>query len=485
MHARFASSSSKPPAGRLIRLLRLGLVFLPVILLLLASVRAPESTVQLLWLGTLVQGLGCILALMGMQYGREPVGPLIIVLYVIGLGWLIFGTSGAVKFEDWYLHLAQALLLVIPLFLFAVQCLRDSGAPALRRARSLAQRLAQRKNWPADLLHCRLLPEVKALREALHVDASPALNLLNHPRPEVRVAALAALEFRQNWRPGQPQAILQLARLAPEPEVRAGAINALANTDDRILLEALAEFLDDRSLLVRNTTTEALLWKTEGRWGWISHAVRKALADPACHDDGPLPVSGNRLGPEALADLQAWATEKGVLAERAALTLSAHYAQQLIGGDPELVQQLRAQLLEPHAPPILRLELTRLLYQHRELDGPTLQRLLDPVMPSPVRLIAADALLGISHASDALVALIELARLPNREIALATAEVVQRRLGIDMGLPRGQDAPAVCSRMAAEVARRVLIWATQQGGFTNDSTPMPRPSHVSRRLSPP
>jgi hypothetical protein len=63
--------------------------------------------------------------------------------------------------------------------------------------------------------------------------------------------------------------------------------------------------------------------------------------------------------------------------------------------------------------------------------------------------------------------------------------VVQRRLGIDMGLPRGQDAPPVSSRLAAEVARRVLIWATQQGGVATDSTPMPRPSRTSRRLSPP
>ena len=56
-------------------------------------------------------------------------------------------------------------------------------------------------------------------------------------------------------------------------------------------------------------------------------------------------------------------------------------------------------------------------------------------------------------------ALYDLARLPNREIALATAEVVQRRLGVDLGLPRGQPPPPIHSRMAAEVARRVLAWA--------------------------
>ena len=61
-------------------------------------------------------------------------------------------------------------------------------------------------------------------------------------------------------------------------------------------------------------------------------------------------------------------------------------------------------------------------------------------------------------------ALHDLARLPNREIALATAKVVQRRLGVDLRLPRGQPAPPIHSRMAAKVARRVLAWAAQQDG---------------------
>jgi hypothetical protein len=56
----------------------------------------------------------------------------------------------------------------------------------------------------------------------------------------------------------------------------------------------------------------------------------------------------------------------------------------------------------------------------------------------------------------------DLARLPNREIALAVADVAQRRLGVDFGLPPDQPMPAVQSRVAAEVARRVLAWASQQ-----------------------
>src|SRR5205823_3562608 len=162
---------------------------------------------------------------------RDSIAPSIIVLYVIALGWLWVGTRAS---EDWYPHLAQAILLVMPLLVFALQILTDSGAPAIRRAQSLAAALASRRDWPTDLAACRTLPEVKALREALHVDAAPALSLLRHKRAEVRIAALAALEFRQNWRSGQPQAVLQLALRAEEPPVRAAALSALGNVDDRL-----------------------------------------------------------------------------------------------------------------------------------------------------------------------------------------------------------------------------------------------------------
>ena len=47
------------------------------------------------------------------------------------------------------------------------------------------------------------------------------------------------------------------------------------------------------------------------------------------------------------------------------------------------------------------------------------------------------------------------------EIALSTADVVQRRLGVDLGLALGQALPALHSRQAAEVTRRVMVWAAQ------------------------
>jgi hypothetical protein len=247
-----------------------------------------------------------------------------------------------------------------------------------------------------------------------------------------------------------------------EPEVRAAAVYALANRDDRDTIEGLAEFLYDPSRRVRQAATEALLWNTERRWPWIRLGVRHALADPICQDDGPLRHDGRRLTEEAVYDLTAWASEKGVLAIRAAQTLGLHYGQVLAAGfDADFIDGMRKQLLDPHAPTMLRLELVRLLYHHRELDGEAMRQLLTPATPSPIRLVAAEALLADGPSADGVAALHDLARLPNRETALAVADVLQRRLGVDLGLPRNQPPPPVHSRLASDVARRVLMWASQ------------------------
>ncbi len=390
-----------------------------------------------------------------------------IILYVIALGWTLVAAQGL---ADWYFHLVQSVLLVLPLSFFAWQCLKDSGALVLRRARTLADRLSRRSDWPAPLAACRALPEVKALREALQVDATPGLNLLNHPRLEVRVAALAALEYRHNWLPGQPELLLHLAQHTTEPEIKIGVIQALANVEERTLIEPLAEFLFDTVAEVRQTAIEALLWNTEQRWTWLRSAVRIALAHPNAQHDGPLFQNGPQLPPDAVADLTAWAAEKGTLAIRAALTLGVHYNQILAQeSDPVLLKELRRQLCDVHAPAVLRLELARILQQYRELDDGALRKLLDPASPAPLRLIAVETLLAHSDSTEAIAALRELARLPNREIALSTADVVQRRLGVALGLPRGQPLPPVQSKLAADVARKVLAWASNPEGNLEDS----------------
>jgi HEAT repeat protein len=460
MHARLLPKPKRRPGTRVVQLGRAVVLLLPLALLLTSSVRATGEHAGILWLGTLFQGLACALAFLGRTRVWESIGSVAIMLYVIATGWLLLGATGL---DDWFLHVALAVFLVVPLLLFAAQCLRESGAPDLRRARQLAQRLATRPDWPADLQACRLMPEVKALRECLHLDASPALALLSHIRPQVRVAALAALEFRPTWRWGQAQTVLHVAQRIQEPEVRAAAIYALANTEDSLVVEGLAEFLYDPSHLVREAATEALLWDTERRWTLIRLAVRHALADPVCQDDGPLRQEGHQLTPEAVDDLTAWAHEKGLLSLRAAQTLGLHYSQALAAGhDPDLVEDLCHQLLDPHGAAMLRLEIARLLHHHRELDRDMLLQLLAPSAPAPVRLIAVDALLSQGPSVEATAVLHDLARLPNREIALATAEIVQRRLGVDLGLPRKQPLPPIQSRLAADVARRVLHWASQQ-----------------------
>ncbi len=454
-----AKSSQATAPNLLVRLLRVMVLLLPASLLLVASVRAPQEARLMLWLGTAFQVLCCLLSFLSRQAWRQQLGPSVITLYVIALGWLWLAAGGG---NDWYPHLAQAVLLVVPLVVFAQQMLTDSGVTALRQARLLAERLARRKDWPADLAACRSLPEVKAFREALHVDATPALTLLDNPRVEVRVAALAALEFRQNWRRGQAEVVLYCAQRSQEPVVRSAAVMALANVDDRSLIELLAEFLRDPSGEVRRAATEALLWNSERRWPWIRHLLRRGLGDAAFKDDGALRFDGQLLNSEAVADLTAWAAEKGILGLRAAQTLGVHYGRALTERhDDRLIHELQHQLANPHAPPALRMELAWLLRNDGELERDLVEKLLDPSNPAPLRLVAVDALMTEEENFEAMAALRDLARLPNREIALATADVVQRRLGVDLGLALGQPLPPIHSRQAAEVTRRVMMWAAQ------------------------
>jgi hypothetical protein len=460
MHALSPAISDARRATLPLLLGRACLLLLPLILMLICSIRGGSNKPGFLWMGTLFQLLAFCLSLLGPQGLREPTSSAIVMLYGIALSWMVLGATGI---DDWFSHLAQAVLLVVSLVYFAVQCLQESGAQALRQGRRLAHQLSQRRDWPEQLHECRLLPEVKALREAVHEEAAPALSLLADPRPELRLAALAALEFRQIWRPGQPQIVLQLAQRAVEPEVRAAAINALANVEDRTIIEAVAEFLHDESRIVRQATAESLLENTERNWPWIRLGVRRALGNPVCQDDGPLRHDGEPLTTEAVADLTAWTSEKGVQALRAALTLGCHYHRLLsLSTDALLVEKLRRQLADGRTPALLRLELARVLYTHRELDDDLMRQLIDAENPAPLRLIAVEALLDKGQSAEASSALHELARMPNREIALGVAKVVQRRLGVDFGLPRDQPLPPLHSVEAAEIARRVLAWALHQ-----------------------
>jgi hypothetical protein len=436
------------------------LLFLPGLVLLVGFLRAPEPTRTMLGYGT-----GLVLVLSALVAYQQPswrrlLGPLAIAPYVVAILWLWeYGGQS----EAWYRHLNQAILLLIPLGILAYHTLRKSGAVTFRQVRHLVQSLADRKDWPADLNDCRALPEVQALRAALGDDATPVLALTRHPRVEVRIAALGALEHRAFWHSHEINQVLRILKRAEEPAVRAAAVRTLGFIHDQALIESLSEYLRDPAWEVRQAATRVLLLDTDKRWAWLRPIVRHALADPAFQCDGPLAVAGQVLSPEMIADLTAWSGEKGTLGVRAALTLGAHFGKVLSDRpDPIILQNLKQRLADPQTPASLRLEMAQLLRSTGELDMQIVEQMLDPSHPAPLRLMAADLLLADPKHPGALAALRDIARLPNREIALSTAEVVQRRLGVDLGLARGQPLPPLHTRPAAEVTRRVMTWATQQ-----------------------
>jgi hypothetical protein len=457
------NSSMKDHAESIVGIgFRVLVLLLPTGLLIGASLRAEPPGQTMLWMGTAFQAVVCMLSFMSRRSWYQSIGPSVITLYLIALCWLWWGQPE----NDWYTNLSKGILLVIPLLVFATQTLTESGAPAIRRARLLADRLARRTDWPNDLTAIRGLPEVKALRVALGIDASPALAMLRHRKQEVRVAGLAALEFRKEWKPGQAELVLQTGLRAELPMLRAAAVFALANVDEQDLTERVATFLHDPALDVRRTAIESLLWDTSKRWRWIRFVVRRVLADPLFQHDGPLWHDSVMFTQEAIDDLTAWTTEKGVLPLRAATTLGAHYNRALTErSDPQLVQNLRDQLCERKTAAVLRIELGRVLQLHQELDPAVLEKLLDASNPAPLRMIAIETILA-EHAEGplcgaAVMSLRDLARLPNREMALTTAVLIQRRLGVDLGLSLGQPLPPIHSRQAADITRRVMLWATE------------------------
>jgi hypothetical protein len=460
----FALSRPVWSAARLPSLLaRVVLLVIPATLLFMTARRAPEGQSLILWFGAAFQAFIALVTCLSQRTWRQSVAPMIITLYLTALSWLWFGDP----VDDWLNHFAKATLIVTPLLAFGYQSLRESGALVLRRANTLAQRLASRKDWPSDLTAIRNLPEVKALRAALVYDAAPALVLLRHSRTEVRLAALAALEFRKEWGPGQAELVLQIAQSAEQPVLRAAAVAALANIEDRELIEMIASFLHDNNHEVRRAAIEALLWDCEKRWPWVRFQARRFLADPLFAGDGPMIPDGQLLSAEAVKDLTAWSAEKGTVSAHAAHTLVAHYNRLLSERpEPQVVANLRAILAEPHTPAVFRIELGRLLQFHQELDVELLEKIADPANPGSLRLIACETILA-DHAdkpmlrSVAVNGLKDLARLSNRELALATADVVQRRLGVDLGIGLGQPLPPLHSRQATDITRRVMRWANQ------------------------
>ena len=441
---------------------RAAILLVPAALLGIAAARSWDQKPWLLLGGMAFQIVICTLTFVSSRSWNQPIGPSIVTLYLTALAWQWFG-DGTI---DWFNHFTKAVLIGLPITMFGYQALVESGAPVVRRARMLANRIAQRQDWPADVLQCRTLPEIKAFRATLAYDAAPALALLQNPNMGVRVAALAALEFRKDWRPGQAELVMQYAQRSEEPSVRAAAVLALGNLDDRMMIETLAQFLNDPNREVRRAAVESLLWDSERRWQWIRFAIRRTMSDPLFKDDGAVLPDGQLLIPEVVHDLTAWCAEKGLISARSAETLAAHYHRLMCEqADPALVSSLRQQLADQQTPAVLRLELGKILQTHQELDRALLERLLDPGTPATLRLIACETILSSESDSTmkdvAVCALKDLARLPNRELALGTADVVQRRLGVDLGIGLGQPLPPTQCRQAGDIIRRLTAWVSQ------------------------
>jgi hypothetical protein len=464
--------------------LRLGVLLLPTFLMALGFARSAPSSAQLYLAGGGIQLLFAAYLVLYQQAWRQPLRPVVIVPYLVAFCWTFVADELS---SAWYLPLARGALLMVPLTVFAIQTLRDTGAVAGRKARLLTQRLANRTDWPSDPAEIRLLPEVRMLRDLIVQDATPALALLQHAKMPVRLAALSALESRRLWKYGQPELVFRAAQDAREPAIRAAAIRALARIDDRRTIELLGEYLRDPVPEVRQAAADTLLADTSERWQWLRHCVRRALADAALQADGALRYDGLPLSVEAVNDLLAWCGEKGSLGIRAAMTLGWHY-RRVLGEvpDPEVLQTCKQLVRDPRTASALRIELAHLLKQAGELDAALLQELLSAANPAPLRLTAAEALLvQDSRHPEAVDALREIAKLPNREIALGTADVVQRCLGIDLGLALGQPLPPAHSRQAAEITRRVMLWATSGSADPLGATPrstMAGPGSGSLRL---
>jgi hypothetical protein len=445
-------------AGLLIRLI---VLFAPAAVIALGGLVTDNPVKWTYWVGAGLVGFLGLVLIPQTSLGHSSTAIAVIAEYILAQVWLWFSQTPGQR--HWFQHFSQGVLLVVPALLIGAAALVRTGVQDLRRARLIIRQLQRRRNWPADRMLIQAMPEVFALRDAVQTDASPALALLNGSRPEVQVAALSALAYRRHWGPNQEELVLQAARDASDPAVRVAAINALVHSSDHFLLEAVAGFLADPAPEVRRAAGEAAIAAAGRHWATLRYAVHEEMADAQFAADGPLPLGTGELPPQVVSDLHEWAGEGGVLARRATATLIAYYGQLLDAHSSAeaLAEDLRYMVRVKSTPSILRVELAQLLFEQNLLDAAAMEPLLGSDQPTALRLLAADAILSVGRNEKAEETLRSIAKLPNREITLAVAQMLQKRLGVDVGLNL-QKPPAVQSRQAAEIARRVMQWAAEE-----------------------
>lgn len=427
---------------------------LPSLILAWACSRLPQEQYRLgvaLTAGLFVVSIGC---LSQRQWTVSQNVLFAIVLYAGGYG--ILRWMSPEPFDSVTHFLLGVLLSGMVVILIVHEIL---GTKEGRKARFLAEEFCQRVNWPADE-KIREMPEVKEFRQSLHEDPTVALQLAHHPNPRVKLAALSALELWPHWRTHQAQVLIELLPHLTEPVLKGAALLALASVRKDHQIACLVPYLCDRSLEVRQRAHFAILSEVNTRWPLIREGVRNALFDPLFARDGYLPWSG-LLPQAALDDLINWSAETGPGSHRTLKTILRHCQKAIQEeGTPEAIERVTRIMSDPKAPAALRVEVGQVLREANEFSPELAAKFIDQSTPTALRLMAAGVLLGVREDPRAIEVLREVARQPNRELALAAAELIQRCLGVDMGLPMGEALPDVKSRHAAEVARRVLAWAS-------------------------
>ncbi len=435
----------------------LGLLMLPAALLGIAADRYGSP---LLMVGAIAELLAGCLLLRTREVWKPPASATLILLYLMGLGWMWFAIQGP---ADAYVRFARGLFIFVALLLFALLDLTRTGVEPRRRARRLTNRLLTRAGWPKTLPEFARIPEVMELQSVVREDPTLVLILLDDRRPDVQLAGLSALQGRPYWRWDEAGTLLKMARTTQVPEVKILVVLALGTADNADIMAGVVEFLKDPSKDVRTAASKSLLMGGEQRWAIVRTAFRNLLADPLYLSDGALPGAAGNLAPVAVCDLTGWATEPGPISERSVLTLLDHFHTLLQTDDnPGLPAELGRQLTEESTPPILRVELAHLLHQHMLIPEDLLDRMTDADQPGPVRLLAADIMLKADPTDGtALDVLRGLGRQSNRDTALAIARILQNRLQLDLGLPGGDTAPT--SKQSIDTTQKVLRWATGRG----------------------
>jgi HEAT repeats len=462
--------SQMMPAARRPRVASLpaaALLLTPAVLLALSSVRA-EGLTRSLAVGVAVTlGLEALFLLVRYGSQRATRSLFLIAFYAVAALVLRFNSP---DFNSPFTHCLLAASLLLPVALFVRREIAATIGEA-RRAKFVIRQFLARRDWPESFAEYREDPMVRALRHGLEDDAAPVLPLLAHEDVRIQVAALTALEAFPTWHVGQVEVILQRAQFTDQPAVRAAAVLALADVRKDRHLQALLNFLRDPYEEVRLAAATAVLWDAGRRWPVVRTQIRWALAAQHAERDGPLPCSGS-LPPDAVNDLVTWSAEAGAIGKRATQTLIRHCKKLIVeDGSSAAVSRVAALVENSKVPPALRVELAHRLQKADVFPPGVAGRLLGPAQPTMLRLLAAGAVLSHRQDPRAVEVLREAGRQPNREIALAAAQVIQKYLSVDMGLPVGGEKPAPNSREAVEVARNVHRWATEAPSHSTAETP--------------